>query len=122
MREFVEDGTNGPHIDSSGVDLATEEDLGGTIPERDDLMRVGLERKTHGARQTKVRNFNLRSLRIDQQVARLEVAMHDPSLVAVQGSLQQLVHDVPHLVRLHRPAQLVQILLHVLIEVLEDQE
>lgn len=48
--------------------------------------------------------------------------MHYSSLVAEKGALQQLVQDVLHLLRLHRLPQLVQILLHVLIEVLKDQE
>lgn len=85
-------------------------------------MRVCLQGKSHGAGQTKVRNFNLRGLRVHQKVARLEVSVHDAALVTVQGALEQLVEDALYLWGVHRPAQLVQVLLHILVEVLEDQK
>jgi len=42
VREFEEDGSDRPHIDGGRVDLAAKEDLGGTIPQRHNLVCVRL--------------------------------------------------------------------------------
>ena len=75
-------------------------------------MCVGLEGKAHGASEAKVRNFNLCGVCVHEQVAWLQVSVHDAPLVAVLRPLQQLVDDRLDLVRGHRPV-LVQEFLHV---------
>jgi len=84
-------------------------------------MSVGLQRQTKAPCQSEVCNFNESFLVVDQQVAWLEISVHDSPLVAVQKPREYLPQDDSDLVELERHALLVQILLHVHVEELEDQ-
>ena len=85
-------------------------------------MRVRFEGQSHCPGKAKVRNFDLACVRVHQQVARLQVAVHDASLVAVLGPFEQLVEDRFALHGSHRGPLFVQKFLHVQVEVLKDQE
>ena len=62
--QFVEDGTYGPYVDGSRVDLGAKKHLGCSVPEGDHFVSVGLQWQAHSASQAKVRNFYLRRFRI----------------------------------------------------------
>ena len=84
-------------------------------------MRVGLERQAECAREPEVGQLDVLALQVNQQVARLQVAVHDPPLVTVYQSLQHLVKQLLHRGRRQRPAVVVQVLLKVKVEVFEYQ-
>lgn len=80
-----EDTSHRPHVDASGVLSTAKQDLGGTVPERNDLVGVGSKRNTEGTRQTKIGKLQV-SVAIDQQVLRLQIAMQDSMAVTVTDS------------------------------------
>ena len=85
-------------------------------------MRISFQWKTHCASQAKVRNFDISAFGVDEEVAWFEVAVHDAPLVAVHRSFDQLIEDASDSVGRHRCLKLVQVLFHILVEVLEDKE
>ena len=84
-------------------------------------MGVAFQRQSKSACKSKVSDFELFTLGVDEQVTRLEVAVHDAALVAVHQPLQQLVHHALGLVGREGCAPLVQVLLEVQVEELENQ-
>ena len=85
-------------------------------------MRISFQWKTHCAGESKVRNFDLGAFRVDEKVARFEVAVHDAPLVAVHRTFDQLVKDASDSIVWHWCLKLVQVLFHILVEVLEYKE
>ena len=85
-------------------------------------MRVSFQWKAHCAGESKIRNFDLGAFRVDEEVARFEVAVHDASLVAVHRTFDQLIEDAPDSIVRHWCLKLVQVLFHILVEVLEYKE
>ena len=85
-------------------------------------MRISFQWKTHCASESKIRNFDLGAFRVNEQVARFEVAVHDAPLVAVHCTFDQLIKDAPDSIVLHWCLKLIQVLFHILIEVLEYKE
>ena len=85
-------------------------------------MRISFQWETHGAGESKIRNFDLGTFRVNEQVARFEVAVHDAPLVAVHGTFDQLIEDTSYSIVRHWCLKLVQVLFHILIEVLEYKE
>ena len=104
---------------------AAEENLGRAIPQRDNLVRVRLDRDGEGASQAEVRNLDHVLSLIDEKVLGLEVAVHDAVAVDVRAPEAQLVHEVLHdflLEGVRRTATgEVHETLEVLVEVLEDE-
>ena len=64
VSQLVEDGPDGPHIDGRRVNLGAEQDLRRAIPKCDDFMRVSFQWQAHRTCKAKVRNFDLRDLRV----------------------------------------------------------
>ena len=97
------------------------EDLWGTVPEGDNLVRVGTDGDLKGARKPKVGNLQL-ALTVDQQVLRLQVAVHDAARVADGHTLEELVHvglDQRHAHAI-RPAG-IHVFFEVFVEPLENE-
>ena len=121
LDHFREDAACGPQIDAKTVCFLPKQDLRAPIPECHDLVRVRLDRQTKGTCQTEVRQLDVLSLGVDQQVLRLEIPMENPMLVQINQRLQNLVEKQ---LRLLFGQWLVALLLHVLFqvefEVLED--
>ena len=117
-----ENAASRPEIDSETVGLLPEQNLRAPVPERHDLVSVGLNGKAEGSGKTEVRKFDVLSLGVDEQILGLEVPMEDPVLVQVDERLQNLIQEQ---LRLLLGQWLVSLLLHVLfqieLEVLEDQ-
>lgn len=91
-----QDASDGPHIDRLGVLLEGEHDLGRAIPPGSDVLGhearvlIGSE---HGASQSEVAHFEV-AVGIEQDVARLEVAMNDVGAVHGLERTQSLVGEV----------------------------
>ena len=85
-------------------------------------MRVSFQWRTHCASESKIRNFDLGAFWVHEQVARFEVAVHYAPLVAVHRSFDQLIEYASDSIVWHRCLKLVQVLFHILVEVLEYKE
>lgn len=119
MGDFEEDAADRPDVDGGAVDLRSEQDLRCSVPESDYLMGITLERKSETSSEPKVCNFDLGAIFGDQDVAGLEVSVHDSALVAVEEPLQELPHDLLGVLHGERTLLLFEELLHVHIEILE---
>ena len=71
LREYT---PHTPHIDSSTILLPPQQDLRGTIPQRDDLMRVTPQRHPERPCEPKVRELQV-PLLINQKILGLEIPM-----------------------------------------------
>ena len=108
---FRKDASEAPDVDGGGVGLCAEKDLGGSVPQRDDLVRVSPDGQAEGAGQAKVGEleygFSLTPLTVlpvfylyyldgaavvDEKILRLEVAVEHAVGVAVGDAGQQLMH------------------------------
>lgn len=87
-----EDAADGPHIDAGGVLAATEQNLRGAVPQRDDLVGVCAERHTEGSREPEIRELEV-AVAVDQEILRLQVAVQHAVAVAVADALAQLAHE-----------------------------
>ena len=58
--------------------LLGEEDLGAPVPERDDLMRIGLDRHAEGTGKTEISKLNHVSISADKQVLGFKIPVEDP--------------------------------------------
>lgn len=88
-----EDAANGPHVNTSGVLAATEQNFGRAVPESDDLVGVSAERNTKGASQTKIGQLQV-ALLVDEQVLRLQVTVQDAVGMAVARALEELESEL----------------------------
>ena len=88
-----EDAANGPHVDTSGVLAATEQNFRRAVPECDDLVSVSAERNTKGASQTKIGQLQV-ALLVDEQVLRLQVTVQDAVGMAVARALEELESEL----------------------------
>lgn len=87
------DAADGPHVDARRVLAAAEENLGGAVPERDDLVGVGAQGDAKGAGETEISELQV-AVAVDEQVLRLEVAVEHTVAVAVADALAQLAHEL----------------------------
>ena len=86
------DTADGPHIDTGGVLAATEQDLWGAVPQRDDLVGVCAEGHTKGSREPEIRELEV-AVAVDQEILGLQVAVQHAVAVAVADALAQLAHE-----------------------------
>eukprot|EP00754_Rhynchopus_humris_P022713 Rhum_TRINITY_DN14800_c5_g1::Rhum_TRINITY_DN14800_c5_g1_i2::g.121182::m.121182 len=119
VRHLAHDHTAAPRVHHSRVAALAQQDLGRTVPQRHNLVRVRRHRELERARKTEVRD--LQDAVHDEQVLRLQVAVHDPVRVAEHKTLQHLVHERHQLLPLDRHLRLVHHLLQVAVAELEDE-
>ena len=84
------DASNTPHIDLGRVDLATQQELRGAVPKRNDLVREPLHLGIPGPGQAPVSNLEL-ALPVDEKVRRLEIAVDNPVGVHVVHAREELL-------------------------------
>ena len=84
-----EDATDGPHVDTSGVLAATEQNFRSAVPESNDFVGVSAKWDTKGASKTEISQLQV-ALFVDEQVLRLEVTVEDTVSMAVAGTLEEL--------------------------------
>lgn len=58
LQHFSENAASAPDVDAERVVLRAQENLGASIPEGHDFMRICLDREAEGSRQSKVRQLN----------------------------------------------------------------
>ena len=78
-----------PYVDGCIVLCGPEQDVGGSVPQSDDLVGVGLGWHTFGTSQSEVGQLQL-ALVVDEQVLRLQVAVQDASGMAEGKSPEKL--------------------------------
>lgn len=88
-RQFAKDATKRPHVDFAAVLEGTEEELGATIPLRHHFESQWADRNLERADQPKVCDFYAVPVD-DQNVLRLEIAMHATPRVQLRNPLQNL--------------------------------
>lgn len=88
-----EDAADGPHVDAGGVLSAAEQDLGRTVPERDDFVGVGAERDAKGTRESEVSQFEV-ARAVDEKILGLEITMEDAVGVAVANAGEELMSEL----------------------------
>ena len=81
-----------PDVDAGVVGAGAEEDVGGAVPEGNNLVGEGVDGDTEGAGEAKVGKFELAFV-IDEEVLRFEVAVEDAVVVAESDALEELVHE-----------------------------
>eukprot|EP00955_Chlamydomonas_euryale_P060424 357715-Chlamydomonas_euryale.AAC.5 len=93
QQQLAHDAAQRPHVYRGRVDLAAEQQLGRAVPERDDHVRVGLERRAVLACEPKVADLEL-ALGVVQDVGALEVAVQHPVGVQEVHARKHLQHEV----------------------------
>ena len=124
--ELREDAPDGPHVHRGGVQRGSQEDLRGAVPQRDDLVGVGLERNAERPAQSEVRDLELELAPVHEEVLGLEVPVQHAVLVAVRNSLDEVEHEPLHDIHWHGSGvwtltREVHVLLQVRVQVLEHQ-
>jgi hypothetical protein len=122
QHSLCHDASCTPDVDAGRVGSRAEQDVGSSVPERDDLVRERVDGDTERARETEIGKLEF-TLFVDEQVLRLEVAVQDAVVVAKGGALQELPHEGTDDGRFERSPVAVHV--HVLFQVevheLEDE-
>ena len=122
LQQLGEDAPDGPVVDSGGVPRASEQQLGGPVPQRDNLggVRPVVSRLVK-PREAKVAELQLAPV-VQQQVTELQVPVEHPPAVEVLHRLEQLQAQAlalrlgeRHSHRLEKPGE-------VVLAVLEHEE
>ena len=110
-----EDAAERPHVDGLAVVLALGEQLGRSVPARHDVLcQIVEELHLHAARKAEVADGQV-AVGVDEQVARLHVAVQHVGRVDVLEAAEDLVHEVLEMLlrqRLARADDAVQVALH----------
>lgn len=116
------DTSSRPDVDAGVVGPATQEDVGGAIPQGDDLVRERVNGDTEGPGKTKIAELEL-ALLVDEEILRLEVSVENAILVAEGDAAKQLVHERldRDIVQLPAVTFGVHVPLQVLVHILEDE-
>lgn len=86
---FGEDATDAPHVNTSAVLPAAEENLRRAIPESDDFVRVRAERDSECACEAEISDFEI-AVSVDEQVLWFEITMEHTMRVTVTNALEKL--------------------------------
>jgi len=116
--QFRHNATNTPHVDRTSVVGSSEENLGSTVPECHDLVRVRLDGDRELPAKAEIRNLAnhlRRRVLIDQHVLRLEIPVHDPMAVHMRHSLEHLVGKTLDQFRVERIVRSFAVTIHVLL-------
>mmetsp|Transcript_63352 Transcript_63352/g.142892 ORF Transcript_63352/g.142892 Transcript_63352/m.142892 type:complete len:279 (-) Transcript_63352:1049-1885(-) len=120
-QELAQNAPDAPHVGRGAVLGGAHEDLGGAEPEGEEVGRVPVQLFREGAGQPPVGDLEL-VVAAHEDVAALEVAVHDVVLVHVGDPVEELVGEAAHVggaqahrrVRLGRLKQALQVELEVL--------
>ena len=122
VNQLCENAANRPEINSLTVVSRRKHNLGGSVPSRHYVhgqchfeLSVVVLARGDASSQTKIANLQV-TVRVDQQIARLNIAMHDARRVKEEEATEKLVHEVlvVRVVKLLlRHDQLVEVGLHL---------
>jgi len=115
-----EDRSHSPHVNGQRVSLAAEENFGGAVPQRHHFVSKGADGGHEGASQAKVGNLQT-SISRDENVLRLEVAVHHTTDVAVLEAAQELVSIRLDELPGQRALASLKVLLEILVYKLKDE-
>ena len=90
LNHFSKNAARWPQVNSERVSFLTQQDLRAPVPQRNNLVSVGLYRETERPCQAKVSQLHFSASRIDQQILRLQISMEDPVLVAMDQGMEDL--------------------------------
>ena len=86
LKEFGENASGTPHVNRCRVPLISNQQLGRSIPQRDDLVRVGSRvGRVADAGEAEIAEFDLATL-CHQNVRAFQIAMEHIHLVAIAQS------------------------------------
>ena len=116
------DAACAPDVDASVVGAGAKEDVGGAVPEGDDLVGEGVDGDAEGAGEAEVGEFEL-ALGVDEEVLGLQVAVEDAVVVAEGDALEELMHEgfTGDEVQAAAIAAGIHVLLEVFVHVFEDE-
>ena len=90
MGNFKENAAYRPHVDSRRVYLLTKDNFRCSIPKSNYLVCVGLKWEPKGACEPEIGDFDIEVI-IYQNIAWLQVPVHNSSLMAVQNPFKKLL-------------------------------
>jgi len=93
LNHLGEDAAGGPSVNSERVSLLAKENLGASVPERDNFVSISLNGKTESAGESKISKLDVLSSGVNKQVLWLQVTMEDSVLVQVDERLKDLVQE-----------------------------
>lgn len=114
--------TGGPDVNAGVVCAATQQDVRGPVPERDNFVGEGIDWDTKGTSKTEIGEFEL-ALVINEKVLGFQITVQDAVFVAEGNSLEKLVHEGfdGDVVKLTASAAGIHVFLQILIHVFKDQ-
>jgi hypothetical protein len=83
---------------------------------------VAFQRQAEGPREAEISKFDCLLVVADEDVARFDVSVHDPTRVAVKKGLHYLLQIVSSLVDFERISTMLNVLLQIGIEELKHEE
>lgn len=81
-----------PDVDACAIGPASQQDIGGTIPQGDNFVGEGVDRDTESTGETKISQLELTAV-VDQKVLGLQITVKDAVVVAEGNTAKQLVHE-----------------------------
>lgn len=121
LRHLSENAASAPQVDAERVVLGRKQDLGASIPQRDDLMRVSLDGKTECSRETEIGELDSLAVVADEQVLGLEITVEYAVRVEEYERLTNLIEERLSLLGRQGSTLLLHVLLEVVLEVFEHQ-
>jgi len=88
--QLGENATHGPNIDRCVVVLAAHQNIGGSVPQCDDLVSEVLHRNAKGAGKTEIGKLK-DAFSVNEKVLRLEISVQHFMLVTLRDSVQELI-------------------------------
>lgn len=118
---FEENAAQRPHVNARTVYLCAQHHFWCSVPECHHLVGVALKRKSERACQAKVSQLDGLLVVTDEDIAWLDVPVHDATLVAVEKCFHDLLHIVSSLIYVQWISTVLHVFFQIGIEELEDQ-
>lgn len=83
------DAPSAPNVNTSTISPTPQQDVRSPVPERDDLVRKGVDGYTEGSGETEVGQLEFSAF-VDEEVLRFQVSMEDSVLVTERRAFEQL--------------------------------
>mmetsp|Transcript_3156 Transcript_3156/g.5306 ORF Transcript_3156/g.5306 Transcript_3156/m.5306 type:complete len:269 (-) Transcript_3156:354-1160(-) len=119
--KLCHDAAHGPHVNRRRVDAFVEKQLGGSVPQGHNELRVLLQRRTVCSSQTEIADFHL-TLVVVQYVGCLQVPVEDPLVMHVREASQELLHHRLHFSCRERLPHILQQSFEVVLHELHDKK
>ena len=121
LSHLGEDATRAPQVDAERVMLGRQENLGASVPQSHDLVRVSLDGQAEGSCETKISQLNRLAVVTDEKILRLEIAMEYTVRVKEDERLTNLIQERLSLLWRKCGLLLLHVFLEIVLEVFEDE-